>query len=205
MLAAVSTAQVPRLSPACLPGSYAADTTTRSGMTSSGTSPDMRLGFPPPRLVARNNSDGHSRSILAPLTPPYPPRSVFLRHHTPRSPAPAAPRPNTSSFSVSVSPLTHGIPAVLRWPARGWSGRHAASFRGTRNPGGGVCLGSGYRAEPASRGRGFCLSAQSESGAGFYLDPCTVGEMVFGGSAWGKGSSWLELFGSRGARCCVDF
>lgn len=28
---------------------------------------------------------------------------------------------------------------------------------------------------------------------------------MFGGSAWGKGGSWLELFGSRGARCCVDF
>jgi len=147
---------------------------------------------------------GNSGSVLVPLTPPYHPAPSFSdtipRVHPPRSAA-----------------AQNVLLICLRVPSHAWNSSCAA-LAGTRTASvalqvsavrvilGGFCLGSGYRAEPASGGRGFCLFRHSPNRErDFYLNPCTVEEMVFGGSAWGKGSSWLELFGSRGARCCVDF
>lgn len=153
--------------------------------------------------MARSNSrrTGTVAASLVPLTPTLPPRSVFLRLHTPAFTRPAAPRPKTSSFSVSVSSLTHGIPAVLRWPVRGWSGRRAAGFRGTRNPRGGglprLGLPSGARVEGG--------------GAFAYLGAVRIGSGIFTWifallKKWCLvGRSGGRLFGSRGARRCVDF
>ena len=62
--------------------------------------------------------------------------------------------------------------------------------------GGGVCLGSGYRAEPASRGEGFLLyfgAVRIGSGI-FYLNPCTVGEMVFWWVGMGEGELLAGTF-----------
>ena len=123
MLAEVSTAQVPRLSPAWLPGLYAANTTTRSGMTSTSASPDMRFGSPRRAswlgaIHARRAQSQHP----GPIPPPHSLFTIPLRlsptSYPTLHPTPQALQPKTSSFSVSVSPITHGILAVLRWPAR---------------------------------------------------------------------------------------
>ena len=138
-----------------------------------------------------------SHHLIIPLRLSPTPYSAFTR--------PAAPRPKASSFSVPVSPLRHGILAMLHWPARGrTAGRRAASFRDTRTPGG-FCLGSGYRAGPASRGRGLLLYFGAvRIGSGVLPESCIVEEMVFGELARG-GELLARLFGSRLARCCVDF
>lgn len=115
---------------------------------------------------------------------------------------PAAPRPKTSSLSVSVSPLTHGIPAVLRWPARGRPASRCKFPRYALSWGG--CLGSGYRAEPASGGRGFCLFRHSPNRErDFYLDPCTVEEMMFGGSE--RGALGWNFSGAAGRGAVLIF
>jgi len=163
MLAAVSTAQVPRLSPACLPGSYAADTTTRSGMTSTGTSPDMRLGSP--RRASWLGANSHSRTTLVqyPSHTTLPSRSVFLRPHTPTfHPAPQHRGPKRPPFP-SPCPHLHAWNSSCAALAGTWTaGCCAASFRGARIPGV-FCLGSGYR------GGAFCFtSTHSEPGAGIF-------------------------------------
>lgn len=158
--------------PARLPGSYAADTTTRSGMTLSGTSPDMRLGSPR-RLVAMSKStpDGHSRSTLVQLpshTSSYHSAPSFSDPITSVSPRPAAPRPKTSSFSVSVS-LLHAWNSSCAALAGTWTvGPSRRKFLWYAYSGG-FCLGSGLPSEARVKGEGLLL----------YFDAVRIGSRGF--------------------------
>ena len=199
MLAEVSTAQVPRLSPACLPGLYAADTITRSGMTSSSALPDTRFGSPRRAswlgaIHARRAQSQHPGPILLShsvftISLRLSPTSYPTFHPTPQHCSPKRPP------SVSVSPITHGILAVLRWPARGRPAiaPQVSAVRVLR----GFCLGSDYQAEPASRRRGLLHHFDAvRIGSGILPESCTVEEMVFGELARG-GELLAGLFGSR--------
>lgn len=178
--------------PGCL--AHMPDTTTRSSMTLSSTSPDMRLGSPP-RLVARSNSR-QTGTVAAPCPIPLPhslspPRSVFPRRRTPRSPAPQhrGPKRPPSPSPCPLSRMEFRLCCAGRHAGR--PGRRAASFRGTRSPGGFFASARATERSPRQEGGGFALSRCSPNRErDFYLNPCTVEEMVF----W-----WVGLPGERGA------
>lgn len=136
----MSTAQVPRLSPAWLPGLYAANTTTRSGMTSTSASPDMRFGSPRRAswlgaIHARRAQSQHPGPIPPPTLPPYHPAPSFsdiIPHASPHSASTAAQNVLLLRLRVPYHARNSSCAALAGTQT---AGHRAASFRGTRTPG----------------------------------------------------------------------
>ena len=92
-------------------------------MTSTSASPDMRFGSPRRASWLGAIHAGRAQSQHPGPIPPSHSLFTNLLRLSPTSyptfhPTPQASQPKKSSLSVSVSPITHGILAVLRWPAR---------------------------------------------------------------------------------------
>lgn len=99
---------------------------------------------------------------------------------------------------------------MLRWPACGQPGRRAASFRGTPNPGGGgglprLGLPSGARVKEEELLLYFGAIPNRERDF-FYLNPCTVEEMVFlVGRPGGRGALGWNFSGAAGRGAALIF